>query len=50
MTDQTGMNEQARHAEIARLNKIIQALIDRAESSANIDMSDFKFVSDCDYA
>ncbi|MBL6987946.1 MAG: PAS domain S-box protein [Methylobacter sp.] len=29
------------HAEIARLNKVIQALIDRAESSANIDTSDF---------
>jgi len=35
------MNEQALHAEIARLNKVVQALINRAESSANIDTSDF---------
>ncbi|TAN66507.1 MAG: PAS domain S-box protein [Methylobacter sp.] len=41
MTDQAAMNEQALHAEIARLNKIVQALINRAESSANIDTSDF---------
>jgi len=41
MTDQAGMNEQALHAEIARLNKVVQALINRAESSANIDTSDF---------
>ncbi|MDO9269811.1 MAG: PAS domain S-box protein [Methylobacter sp.] len=41
MADQTGMNEQVLHAEIARLNKVVQALINRAESSANIDTSDF---------
>jgi len=41
MTDQAGMNEQALHDEIARLNKVVQALINRAESSANIDTSDF---------
>jgi len=41
MTNQAGMNEQALHAEIARLNKVVQALINRAESSANIDTSDF---------
>ncbi|MGZ8160508.1 MAG: PAS domain S-box protein [Methylobacter sp.] len=41
MADQTDMNEQALHAEIARLNKVVQALINRAESSANIDTSDF---------
>jgi diguanylate cyclase (GGDEF)-like protein/PAS domain S-box-containing protein len=35
------MNGQALHAEIARLNKVVQALINRAESSANIDASDF---------
>jgi len=27
MTNQAGMNEQALHAEIARLNKVVQALI-----------------------
>ncbi len=41
MAEQAGMNEQALHAEIARLNKVVQALINRAESSANIDTSDF---------
>jgi diguanylate cyclase (GGDEF)-like protein/PAS domain S-box-containing protein len=41
MADLEGMNVQELHAEIARLNKIVQALINRAESSANIDTSDF---------
>jgi len=41
MTNQAGMNEQVLHTEIARLNKVVQALINRAESSANIDTSDF---------
>ncbi|WP_340120805.1 PAS domain S-box protein [Methylobacter svalbardensis] len=41
MADQAAMNEQELHAEIARLNKVVQALIVRAESSANIGTSDF---------
>jgi diguanylate cyclase (GGDEF)-like protein/PAS domain S-box-containing protein len=41
MLDQVDMHESALHAEIARLNKIIQALMNRAESSASIQGSDF---------
>ncbi len=41
MTDQAGMGKQALHAEIARLNKVVQALINRAENSSNLDTSDF---------
>lgn len=45
MSDQvgpvSGENEQALQAEIARLNKIIQALMNRAESNASICGSDF---------
>jgi signal transduction histidine kinase len=42
MLDQTKLNEYASHdAEIARLNKIIQALMNRAEGSAGIQGSDF---------
>jgi len=41
MPDQAKLNEYAPHAEIGRLNKIVQALMDRAESSAGIQGSDF---------
>ena len=41
MLDQVNKNEHVLHAEIARLNKIIQALMDRAESCASIQGSDF---------
>lgn len=41
MTDQVEMTEQALHAEIARLNKIIQALMNRAERNTSIQGSDF---------
>ena len=37
----SGANEQALQAEIARLNKIIQALMNRAERNASIQGSDF---------
>lgn len=41
MTDPLELNEQALHAEIARLNKIIQALMNRAERNTSIQGSDF---------
>jgi PAS domain S-box-containing protein len=41
MPDKMELNEQALHAEIARLNKTVHALMDRAESSTNIQGSDF---------
>jgi len=41
MPDQMEPNEQALHAEIARLNKIIQALMNRAERNASVQGSDF---------
>jgi diguanylate cyclase (GGDEF)-like protein/PAS domain S-box-containing protein len=45
MSDQvepaSGANEQALHAEITRLNKIIQSLMNRAERNASIQGSDF---------
>jgi diguanylate cyclase (GGDEF)-like protein/PAS domain S-box-containing protein len=41
MPDQVGPNEQALHAEITRLNKIIQALMNRAERNTSIQGSDF---------
>jgi len=41
MTDQVEMTEQALHAEIARLNKIIQALMNRAERNTSLQGSDF---------
>jgi signal transduction histidine kinase len=41
MPDQAELNEYALHAEIGRMNKIIQALMNRAESSAGIQGSDF---------
>jgi diguanylate cyclase (GGDEF)-like protein/PAS domain S-box-containing protein len=37
----SGANELALHAEIARLNKIVQALMDRAERNASIQGTDF---------
>ena len=37
----TGAKEQAAQAEITRLNKIIQVLMDRAENSASMQNSDF---------
>ena len=37
----SGANEQALQAEIVRLNKIIQALMNRAERNASIQGSDF---------
>ena len=37
----SGANELALHAEIARLNKVIQALMDRAERNASIQGTDF---------
>jgi diguanylate cyclase (GGDEF)-like protein/PAS domain S-box-containing protein len=39
--DQTTQNEQALHAEIARLNKIIQALMNRAERTTSLQGSDY---------
>jgi len=41
MTDQMESNKQALHAEIARLNKIIQALMNRAERNTSLQGSDF---------
>jgi len=41
MADRTGPIEQALPAEIARLNKIIKALMDRAERNTSIQQSDF---------
>jgi len=41
MTDRTEPNEQTLHAEIARLNKIIQSLMNRAERNTNLQGSDF---------
>jgi len=41
MSDQGETNEQALQAKVARLNKVVQALMDRAESNANIQGSDF---------
>lgn len=41
MPDQAEPSEQALHAEIARLNKIIQALMNRAERNASVQGSDF---------
>lgn len=41
MLDQADLNERDLQVEIARLNKIIQALMDRAENSASIQGSDF---------
>ncbi len=42
MPDQVpGADEQAMHSEIARLNKMIQALMNRAERNASIQGSDF---------
>ena len=37
----SGLNEQDLQAEIARLNKIIQTLMNRAERNASIQGSDF---------
>jgi len=41
MTPLSGANEQALQAEIARLNKMIQALMNRAERNASLQGSDF---------
>jgi diguanylate cyclase (GGDEF)-like protein/PAS domain S-box-containing protein len=41
MPDQVEMNEQALHAEIARLNKMIQSLMNRAERNTSLQGSDF---------
>ncbi|MFZ3017038.1 MAG: ATP-binding protein [Gallionella sp.] len=41
MPDQTQLDERALRAEIARLNKIIQALMNRAERNASVQGSDF---------
>jgi len=41
MPDQAEPGVQALHAEIARLNKIIQALMNRAERNASIQGTDF---------
>ncbi|MRR55599.1 MAG: diguanylate cyclase [Deltaproteobacteria bacterium] len=41
MPDRRGPNEQSLHAEITRLNKIIQALMNRAERNTSIQGSDF---------
>jgi diguanylate cyclase (GGDEF)-like protein/PAS domain S-box-containing protein len=41
MTDQEEPNQQALHAEIVRLNKIIQSLMNRAERTTNLQGSDF---------
>jgi diguanylate cyclase (GGDEF)-like protein/PAS domain S-box-containing protein len=41
MTDQEEPNQQALHAEIVRLNKIIQSLMNRAERNTNLQGSDF---------
>lgn len=41
MPEQTKPDERALHAEIARLNKIIQALMNRAERNVSVQGSDF---------
>jgi diguanylate cyclase (GGDEF)-like protein/PAS domain S-box-containing protein len=41
MPEQAELNGQALHAEIVRLNKIIQALMNRAERNASVQSSDF---------